>query len=62
MREEEKCPYLSVEEDMGKTISLCGKAEGKICDNCEPAENLAQAVLGLWGLSTLFGGDDNATD
>lgn len=60
MRDEEKCPYLSIEQDMGKTIPLCGKVEGKICDNCESAKNLAQAMLGLWRLSTLFGGDDHA--
>lgn len=63
MRDEDKCPYLSIEQDMGKTMPLCGKVEGKICDNCESAKNLAQAVLGLWGLSTIFlGGDDNAAD
>lgn len=62
MRDEEKCPYLSIEQDMGKTIPICSKVEGKICDSCESAKNLAQAVLGLWELSTLFGGDDNAAD
>lgn len=65
MREEEKCPYLSMEEDMGKTIPLCGKAEGKICDNCENerAKKLLASALMLGSFAAeILGGDYNANN
>ena len=65
MRDEEKCPYLSMEEDMGKTIPICGKAGGKICDNCENERAkkslLSALMLGSFA-AEILGGDDNATD